>query len=395
MYFNLIRKELKYQLFLQVTLALLFSFSPLFGHGLPEHASEEPEQSGLIILSAQQINDANIATAIAYPGVLQIGVATPAKIVINEERHAHVFVKALGATVKILKNVGDDVKAGDVLAILESKEMAEAKVAYLTALKRETVAARLLKAEQDLKDKKITSEQNYMQAALAGKEAKINVEAAKQQLYAFGLDEYELHKLSSDDINGLYKYEVKAPLDGVVIAKDLAIGERVDENKEIFTIADLNIVWVKLNIYPKDLTIIKLGKKINIRLNKDDSNASEAIITQLSPTIDEETRTASAIATLPNSQKNWLPGSYVYATVIVDEVKVPIAVLTEALHDIEGECCVFVYHAQGFEKKNVVTGKTDGKYTEILSGIAAGVSYATTNTFLLKAEHGKASADMD
>lgn len=369
-------------------------FSVLGAHEGHDHDHDEDHEN-VIHLSAEQIEDAQIETAVAAPAQLYMTINIPAKIVLNQDRHAHVVAKASGIVKKITKNLGDSLKEGEILAVLESKEVAEAKAAYLSSYKKSELAHQMLASEEVLKNKKISPEQDYLQASQAAREAAINLEVAKQALFTFGMSEQEINDLPQNKIGILCTYEIKAPLSGMVTAKDISLGELVPEDKEIFTIADLNTVWVELGVFPQALSAVKPGKKIFVRPIKGVGPQATATIIHMSPVIDEETKTAPAIALLSNSTGQWYPGTYACASVIVDEKSVPIAVLNDALQNIDGETCLFVLHPEGFEKQCVQTGATDGKYTEITKGLEPGTQYASKNTFLLKAQHGVAEAGHD
>lgn len=367
----------------------LFS-SPIYAE---DHDAGKPEDSNIIALNAQQISDAKIDTHISSSQNLKISIPLPAKVVLNEYKQALVVAKAPGIVAKIKKNIGDYVYKGESLGVIESKEMAEAKTAYITALKRQDLAEQTLASEESLKDKKISSEQDYKRTALSAKEAQINLEMALQHLHILGVSEEDISKLDQDDLKNLCCYEVKAPMDGNIIAKDISLGARVSADQEIYKIADLETVWVEIGVYPKDLARIKMGNKMVIQ-SKSSNTVGEAVITQLSPVIDEHSGTAIAYALLANKEKKWFPGTFVKAVVIVEEVQVPVAVLKEAVHEIEGEQYVFIVHPDGFEKRKVDTGRSDGKFLEIVSGLDKDIAYASTNTFILKAEHGKNDAEL-
>lgn len=358
------------------------------------NAANDESQSEIIHLTAEQIDDSQIQVQNASPVTLRQTFSVPAKITVNELRQAVVVAKAPGVVTKVSKNIGDAVQIDEILAVLESKEMAEAKAAYITALKREALAAKTLSSEEALKEKKISSEQDYLHSLLAAEEAHINLEVAAQQLYLLGLNVSEIKQLNQDGLNGLCCYQIKAPLKGVIIQKNITLGSLVGSDQEVFKIADLDTVWVELGIYSNNLMQIKPGHKIFLSSFKDDQPTAQAEIIHISPIIDEHTRTATAIALLSNSSKNWFPGSYVRAEIVTDEIQVPVAVLKEAVQDIEGKTFLFVKHPEGFEKREVKTGRSDKKYLEIISGLDPKTPYAAVNTFLLKAEDGKKDAEL-
>ncbi len=365
-----------------------------FAHN-DDHDHDDHDHENHVALSPEQIATAGIETQIAKPQTLRIMISIPGKITINQHHQAHVVAKADGTVAQVSRNIGDAVFADETLAVLESKEVAEAKAAYITAIKREALALQMLASEEQLKNKKVSPEQDYLHACLNAKEAEINREVAQQKLYIFGLNQSQIDQLTRDKMSGLCCYEIKAPINGVVIAKDISVGSYVSEDDHLYTIADLDTVWVELGIYPQHLSQVKLGNKIIVTPIRDEHIKSEGELTQLCPIIDEGTRTAAAIATIPNKSRTWFPGTYVTANIVIDKVDVPVAVLKKAVQTENGESYIFVPHPEGFLKQEVVLGKSDGKYVEIAEGLQAGEPYASTETFLLKAELGKGGGGHD
>jgi len=111
--------------------------------------------------------------------------------------------------------------------------------------------------------------------------------------------------------------------------------------------------------------------------------------------VGEATRTAVARVVLPNPTGVWRPGLFVAATVQVEEVRVPVAVPDESVQTIDGRPVVFVPEGEAFEPRPVVTGRTDGEWVEIVSGLAAGERCVIRNSFILKSELGKSAAGHD
>ncbi len=357
-------------------------------------ASENDSKLDIIALTPEQIADSRIEILRSAPVTLIQTFTVPAKIILNELHQAVVVAKAPGIVTKVSKNIGDTVQQDEILAVLESKEMADAKATYITAYKREALASKTLIAEEALKEKKITSEQDYLHTLLAAEEARINLEVAAQQLYLLGVDQNDLTQLINDGLKGLCCYPIKASLSGVITDKNITLGSHVGSDQEVFKIADLDTVWVEMGVYSNQLTGLKPGHKIFLSPLKADHPTAQAEITHISPVIDEHTRTATAIASLSNSSKDWYPGSYVRAEIIADEIPVRVAVAKEAIQEIDDKTYVFVRHPEGFEKREVKTGKADANHVEIISGLEINSPYAATHAFLLKAEDGKKDAEL-
>lgn len=118
-----------------------------------------------------------------------------------------------------------------------------------------------------------------------------------------------------------------------------------------------------------------------------------AKIVAINPAIDAETRSAKIIATLDNAGGQWRLGDFVNAQLISGKLDVALMVPREAIQTVKGQKVVFVNDGPGFRMRPVTTGREDSTNAEILSGLEFGETVATSNTFTLKAELGKAEAE--
>jgi cobalt-zinc-cadmium efflux system membrane fusion protein len=122
------------------------------------------------------------------------------------------------------------------------------------------------------------------------------------------------------------------------------------------------------------------------------SAPSPATIMFISPLLDKDTRFARVVAAVDNTAGKWRPGSFITADIPTDEIHAAVVVPRSALQTVNGESIVFVRTVEGFTPRKVVVGTQDARLAEIVSGLAAGERIATTNTFTLKADLGKADA---
>lgn len=249
-----------------------------------------------------------------------------------------------------------------------------------------------MEREKRLHEKKVSAEQDYINAKSVYEEAKINIQLAKQKLHAFGIDDDEIKKLSNEHDPDLRLYDIRTPVDGVVIARHINKGEFIENTVTIYEIADLSTILIEIGIYPKDLVKVKEGQMVDISLPADGSIAQAQII-YLSPIIQDETITAKAVAELKNPSGNWRPGSFVQVNIATENIFVPLVVPKEAIQEIEGKEFIFVKVPEGFEKRQAQTGVEDDVNIEILSGVSQGEEYAASKTFLLKADLGKKEAE--
>jgi cobalt-zinc-cadmium efflux system membrane fusion protein len=356
------------------------------GHDEGGHAEE-----GIIKLDAAQLQAAGIKIATTASGTLAKEVNVPGKIVAAADRMAQIVPKVEGIVTEAKKNLGDTVKKGEVLALIESREMAEAVADYLAAKRGEELARTTYEREKSLWDKKITAEQDYLNAKNEHQAAKIQYDLTRQKLRVLGHNAETLKQYDSvEAADKLRFHELRSPLDGRVISRELTLGEFVDSTHSAFTVADLSVVWVEINIAPSDLPFIEEGQQAIISGSGGKAGGKLVFI---SPAIDPETRSAKAIIELDNAEGHWRPGDFANAAIATSAQNAGITLPKEAVQSIEGQNVVFVQSEKGFEKRAVGLGREDSGHVEIVSGLQAGEQVAISGTFTLKAEFGKAEAE--
>jgi cobalt-zinc-cadmium efflux system membrane fusion protein len=184
---------------------------------------------------------------------------------------------------------------------------------------------------------------------------------------------------------GLVLYEVKSFINGTVIEKHITLGEVRSEDVAAFVIADLDTVWVNLSIYQMHLPKVKVGQKVVIPGGQGVPDA-RGVISYISPSVDEHTRTATARVVLPNHKGQWRPGLFVEGRITVEEKEVALLVPKSALQTMEGQTVVFVQTQESFRPQSVEIGRTNDTSAEVLSGLTPGQKYVSKGGFVLKAE---------
>ena len=365
------------------------------GHGSGGHVEGEKEGAeGAIRMPQERIAAAKIEVAPAAGGVLARRLTAPGTIVPDANRIARVAAKVVGTVAELNKRLGDTVQKGEVVATLDSREVAEAKSEFISGQVNVDLQKTLFEREQALFEKKITAEQQFLRARQTFTEAQLRSELARQKLFALNVGEQEVASLSRQTL-ALQRYEIKAPMSGRVVERLVDLGAPVGgegQAKELYVLADLSSVWVELSVSTSDLGVVQEGQRVAIS-GGPGGKTSEARIVFISPMLNQETRSARVIAEIDNKDLTWRPGSYVTAQILVEEQTVDLRVPRSALQTIAGESVLFVRTADGFEKREVALGAGDDQSVEIVFGLDAGENIAVANSFVLKAELGKAEAE--
>lgn len=380
--------------------AIGLSSAPAHGEAVPadrakREAESNDDQQRRVKLNEDEITSAGIELAAVQDGIIARRLVVPGTIVPHADRVAHVAVKVSGAVAELRKKVGDRVAADEVLAILESREFADAKSEYLAARLNNDLQQDLFEREKALWDKKISPEQQFLRARNQAANAKMRNDIARQKLFALGLTGEEISSLPDAPEAYLGRQEIRSPIGGRVVDRKVDLGAVVGRDAletELFVVADLDPVWADLAVSPTDLPLIKEGQAVSITTRGVAASVNGKIVF-IGPMLDRDSRSARAVVEIANPDDTWRPGSFVTAKVAFDEQRVSAAVATSAVQNIDGVAVVFVKTPDGFQKRHVVLGKSDENTIEVLSGVRPGEVIAVANTFLLKAELLKALAE--
>lgn len=336
-------------------------------------------------ISDKQLTLNSIEVLTAGPAKIKSTLLLQGEIKLNADKSVHIVPRVSGIVESVNINAGEKVRKGQVLATISSQLIAEMRSDALAAQKRLSLARETYKREKQLWEEKISAEQDYLQAKYILQEAEINSQRIQQKLGAIG---------TGTGKKGLSRYDLRSPIDGVVTNKQISLGQVVNEADNLFEVADLNTVWAEMTIYAKDINTVKTGQKVTIKATAFDAQAI-GTIAYVSALVGEQSRTAMARVVLNNPNQTWLPGLPVNIELIADEVEVPLAVSAEGIQTLRDWTVVFGRYGEFFEARPLKLGRRDAQNIEVLEGLTAGEKYAAGNSFLIKADIGKAGATHD
>ena len=362
--------------------------------GAPKAESED-HGTEHIVLSDEQISDAGITLAPVAGGTLKRHFLAPGSLIPDADHVGRVSVRVLATVAELRKRLGDSVEKGEIVAVIESREVADAKSEYLAARLANELQQTLYNRQKSLAESRAMSENEFLRTQLNANDARIKLDGARQKLFALGLSEKEIAELPNQPPESLREQYLRAPISGRVSERRVDLGGligREGQESELFVIVNLDDIWVDLAVSPEDIAAVREGGLVTIRAIGSDDEAVARVIF-VSPLLDRETRNARVIATLPNRDHRWRPGTFVTAEVPLGGDPSNVIVSKKALQTIKGHPTIFVRDAEGFEARQVRTGPEDDDDIEIVSGLAPGETIAVANTFTLKAELEKAEAE--
>jgi membrane fusion protein, heavy metal efflux system len=331
-------------------------------------------------LTAEQLKHNAIEVLTAAPANIQTNLRLIGEIKLNADNTVQVLPRVGGVANNVTANVGDTVKKGQTLAIIANPTLVENRGDLAAARQRLSLAKTTLVREETLWREKISAEQDYL--ATKNEVQLAEIELARQQ-----------QRLASMNVTA-GGYALKSPINGVITRKQVVSGQVIDMSQILFEVADLNTVWAELSIPTKDLGVVKVGQNVTVGATAF-AQTEAGKVTYIAPLIDPQSRTATARVVLNNQKRNWLAGLPVNVDLVAAEVNVPLAVSVEAIQSLQYGDVVFGRYGNNFEARPVELGRRDSKYVEVLSGLAEGEQYAAGNSFIVKAELGKAGASHD
>lgn len=338
-----------------------------------------------VAMSDAQLHAAGVEIATAGPAAIASTIELPAEVRYNADRTVR-LVARLGARVEEVKvAAGDRVRKGQVLAVLSSQAVAGLRAELLAAQRRHELARATWERERRLWEAKVSPEQDVQQARHAMQEAEIAVRSARQKLEALG---------ASAASSQLARLELLSPMAGIVTERPASAGQSVGEDTPLLTVSDLSSVWVEAAVPPADLGTVLPGRRVQVRANAFEAQA-DGSVQYLSPLVGEQSRSATARVLLPNPKGVWRPGLPVTLTVVAAEQQVAVAVAVQAVQDLRDWKVVFGRYGEQFEARPLKLGRSDGRMVEVLEGLQAGERYAARNSYVVKADIGKAGASHD
>jgi cobalt-zinc-cadmium efflux system membrane fusion protein len=191
----------------------------------------------------------------------------------------------------------------------------------------------------------------------------------------------------------LTTFAVTAPIAGAVAARSANIGE-LSAERVLFEIIDNSQLEARLEVFPRDLNKVRVGQTVLIRIGGEGEPIASKLVSA-APRADDRSQTIELRAVVPNPSGLLRPGLSVSADVLIATARVPVAVRTESLQRWRDWDVVFRRDGDLYEAQPITLGRRDRRFAEVLAGLPPGALYVTQQSFLVKADIGKAGASHD
>jgi cobalt-zinc-cadmium efflux system membrane fusion protein len=334
-----------------------------------------------IKIPAAYLASANIAVEPVASGGVSAEITAPATVMSTPTGEAVVVARASGTVTQIRRRLGDPVRAGEVLATVDSLDAATMSADRSVAAAKADLARRTYAREAGLYRQGVTARQDMEAAQSALAVANAETQRASAIARAAGVSG-----------NGR-SVVVVAPISGRVTAESAMLGAFVQPQAELFRIADAGAVQIEAAVPVADALRIRVGDTASILVSQ--SAPIHAIVRSITPTADTATQSATVVLIPASGAGGLVAGQGVQVRVHVrgDGAAGGLTVPEDAVQNIDGRDVLFVRTATGFVARPVMVGARSGGVAQIVSGIRAGEQVATRNAFLVKADMIKSAGE--
>lgn len=362
----------------------VFEYDPAKRKGINPNCMNHLSKIKLESVQIQERIDLKIQPVGAQP--VNKKLACYGEVRYDQNRYALISPRGGGVVKEVRVDLGDEVRAGEVLAIVDSVEFGRAKGEYLRASAQVQRWKWLNDSYAEGQASGAVARKEIVEARAELDAAQVELAIAEQTLRNFGLDDDRIAKIRETRDTGTH-LEVTAPFDATLAARKAVTGENVEEGQPLFEIADLSRMWLFLSVFAEDLGELSEGMPVAFQPEGQPGIVIPGEITWISPNLDEKTRTASVRAELNNPDKQLRQGLFGTGIIGVHEGEPMVVVPMEAIQ-WDG-CCnmAFVQTREGeYEPRKVRLGDQVENGYVVLAGLSVGESVATQGSYLLKTE---------
>jgi cobalt-zinc-cadmium efflux system membrane fusion protein len=349
-------------------------------------------QVGVVRVPKALLDDGLVQTAVVGRRRLESPLPLTGEIRFDERRVTHLAPSTEARVRSVRVSLGQRVKAGEPLVELESVLLGEAQSQYLEARGVLALARRAAERSDGLREEKIASEKEWLQARQDRDAAELRVQAAREKLGRLGLAPVEVEALESQaGGGGRGRLVLRAPATGVVLEMHAVAGELVRPDQSILTVGDLSNLWLWADLYEDQLARVVAAERGALRagvtVKAFPGQIFPGTVDLVGPTMDEKSRTVKLRVAVPNPDGKLRAG--MFAAVQLDlpgQVEV-LALPRGALLADEGRSFAFLHHhGEFYVRRPVTVGRGSLDWVEVTAGLRGGETVVTNGAFLLKSD---------
>ena len=325
-----------------------------------------------------------------YSG-LQQDLSLAGKIAYGEDKYSKISSPLQGRVVEVRAHLGDRVKAGDVLLVVDSPDIAQAYSEYVKEDSDLQYATRSHELAKDLYSNKALPLKDLKQAENELVKARAEFRRAKERLLSLRVQAEELNKpVDKQQITS--RFEMKSPLTGIVVERMVTPGQSVggDVNQVLFTVADLDMLQVVADVYERDLALVKEGQFAKVKVEAYPDVDFPATVASVGDVVDPASRTIKLRAWVNNQDHRLKPEMFARLHIQVGDATKILVVPKESVLEADGKQFVFVVEEPNhYVKHEVKVSSFSPDQMRVIDGLTPGQRIVTKGAVLIKGQEVK------
>jgi cobalt-zinc-cadmium efflux system membrane fusion protein len=352
-------------------------------------ATPPPAKKGTAPVEAQP----RVETAIVEFSPSHQGLTLSGKVAYGEDRYSRISSPLQGRVVEVRAHLGDRVKAGDILLVVDSPDIAQSYSEYVKEDSDLQYATRAYELAKDLYENKAMPLKDLKQAENELVKARAEFRRAKERLLSLRIPAEELNKpLDRQKITS--RFEMKSPLTGIVVERAVTPGQSIggDPSQVLFTVADLDMLQVLADLYERDLALVREGQFAVVNVEAYPGVDFPATVAAVGDVVDPATRTIKVRAWVNNDSHKLKPEMFARLRLEVGEGAQFIAVPREAVLEVDGKQFVYLVEDHDrYVKREVKVSNISPDQVRIVEGLTRGQRIVTKGAVLIKGQEVKGS----
>jgi len=332
-----------------------------------------------------------VETGVVDYGGMQQDLSLAGKMAYGEDRYSKISSPLQGRVVEVRAHLGDRVKAGAVLLVVDSPDIAQAYSEYVKEDSDLQYATRSHELAKDLYSNKALPLKDLKQAENELVKARAEFRRAKERLMSLRVPAEELNKpLDKQQITS--RFEMKSPLTGIVVERMVTPGQSVggDANQVLFTVADLDMLQVVADVYERDLALVKEGQFAKVKVEAYPEVDFPATVASVGDVVDPASRTIKLRAWVNNQDHRLKPEMFARLHIQVGDATKILVVPKEAVLESDGKQFVFVVEESNhYVRHEVKVSNFTADQMRVLEGLTPGQRIVTKGAVLIKGQEVK------
>ncbi|GKS58213.1 hypothetical protein YTPLAS18_17400 [Nitrospira sp.] len=330
---------------------------------------------------SKRIEVAEVAVTTEHPELLLSG-----KIAYGDDRYSRISSPLVGRVIEVRAHLGDHVKAGDVLLVIDSPEITEVYSDYVKESSELEYSARAYELAKDLYETKALPQKDLKQAENDLIKARAEFRRAKERLLSLRVPASEVEKpLAQQRITS--RFELKSPLEGTVVERAVTPGQSVGGDQVLFTVADLEKLQVIADVYERDLSLVKVSQVAMVQVEAYPKEDFPAVVAAVGDLVDPNTRTIKVRAWVTNTEHRLKPEMFARLKIDVGDAGKFLALPKEAVFEVDGKHYVYLeQQANQYGRQEVKVATISPDRVRIIEGLSPGQRVVVKGAVLIKAQ---------